>query len=50
VTARLDSLLFLNLTMQVLEVIGQVSYFESESGKVIISGQQWLAILCGYNQ
>jgi hypothetical protein len=30
--------------MQVLEVIGQFSDFESESGKGIISGQQWLDI------
>jgi hypothetical protein len=44
VAARLDIRLYLNLTMQVLEVIGQFSDFESESGKEIISGQQWLDI------
>jgi hypothetical protein len=33
VAARLDSRLYLNLTMQVLEVIGQFSDFESESEK-----------------
>jgi hypothetical protein len=49
VAARMDSRLYLNLTMQVLEVIGQFSYFESVSGKGVISGQQWLEILCGYN-
>jgi hypothetical protein len=44
VAARLDSLLYINLIMQVLEVIGQFSDFASESGKGIISGQQWLDI------
>jgi hypothetical protein len=44
VAARLDSRLYLNLTKQVPEVIVQFSDLESESGKGIISGQQWLDI------
>jgi hypothetical protein len=45
VAARLDSILYLNMTMQVMEVIGQFSDFESEFGKVIISGRVWLQSL-----
>jgi hypothetical protein len=44
VAARLDSRLYLNLTMQVLGGHRAVSDFESESGKGIISGQQWFDI------